>query len=130
MRLTVRPWFLPALLCCSLPVAASAQMTPELHAKIDAAATQVLQQTGVPSASVGIVMGGKIVLTAAYGNARLSPEVKAEPAMKYPVGSISKQFTAAAMMLLVQDGKVSLDDTVSKWFPELTRANEVTIREL
>jgi CubicO group peptidase (beta-lactamase class C family) len=105
-------------------------MTPELHAKIDAAAAQVLEQTGVPSASVGIVMGGKVVLTAAYGKARLSPEVKAEPAMKYPVGSISKQFTSAAMMLLVQEGKVSLDDTVSKWFPELTRANEVTIREL
>jgi D-alanyl-D-alanine carboxypeptidase len=50
--------------------------------------------------------------------------------MKYPVGSISKQFTATAILLLVQDGKVSLDDTVSKYFPELTRANEVTIREL
>ena len=130
MRLAVRPWFLPALLCCSLPAAASAQMTPELRAKVDAAAAQVLEQTGVPSASVGIVMGGKIVLTAAYGNARLSPERKAEPAMKYPVGSISKQFTATAMLLLVQDGRVSLDDTVSKYFPELTRANEVTIREL
>src|ERR1700689_589164 len=112
MRLAVRPWFLPALLCCSLlSAAASAQMTPELRAKVDAAATQVLQQTGVPSASVGIVMGGKIVLTAAYGNARLSPEMKAGPGMKYPVGSISKQFTATAMLLLVQDGKVSLDDT-------------------
>ena len=40
-------------------------MTPELRAKIDAAAAQVLAQTGVPSASVGIVMGGKIVMTAA-----------------------------------------------------------------
>ena len=109
---------------------AYAQMTPELRAKVDAVAEQVLAKTGVPSASVGIVMGGKMVLTAAYGDARLDPALKATAAMKYPVGSISKQFTAAAMLLLVQDGKVSLDDTVSKWFPELTRANEVTVREI
>src|ERR1700735_5226513 len=116
MRLAVRPWFLPALLCCPLPAAASAQMTPELRAKVDAAAAQVLEQTGVPSASVGIVMDGKGVMTAAYGSARLEPIERATPAMKYPVGSISKQFTATAILLLVQDGKLSLDDTVSKYF--------------
>ena len=106
------------------------QMTPELRAKVSAAATEVLAKTGVPSASVGIVMGGKVVMTEAYGEARLQPNVKAEARMKYPVGSISKQFTAAAMLLLVEDGKVSLDDTVSRWFPELTRAKEVTVREI
>jgi D-alanyl-D-alanine carboxypeptidase len=105
-------------------------MAPELRAKVDAAAEQVLQKTGVPSAEVGIVVGGKIVMTAAYGDARLKPDVKATAEMKYPVGSISKQFTAAAMLLLVEDGKVSLDDPVSRFFPELTRAKEVTIREI
>jgi D-alanyl-D-alanine carboxypeptidase len=105
-------------------------MTPELRAKIDAAANQVLGQTGVPSASVGVVMNGKVVLTAAYGNARLEPVEKATPAMKYPVGSVSKQFTASAILLLQEDGKLSLDDTVSRFFPELSRANEVTLREL
>jgi D-alanyl-D-alanine carboxypeptidase len=105
-------------------------MTPELRARIDAAANQVLEQTGVPSASVGVVMHGQVVLTAAYGKARLEPAVQATPEMKYPVGSISKQFTANAILLLQEDGKLSLDDTVSKFFPELTRANEVTIREL
>jgi D-alanyl-D-alanine carboxypeptidase len=108
----------------------SAQMTPELKAKVDAAATKVLKDTGVPSAEVGIVMGGKVVMTAAYGDARIDPLVKATPEMKYPVGSISKQFTAAAVLLLQQDGKLELDDTVSRWFPELTRANEVTLREV
>lgn len=108
----------------------NAQMTPELKAKVDAAAEQVLKETGVPSAEVGIVVGGKVVMTAAYGDARIDPELKARPEMKYPVGSISKQFTAAAVLLLQQDGKLSLDDTVSRWFPELTRANEVTVREI
>ena len=50
--------------------------------------------------------------------------------MAYPIGSISKQFTASAILLLAEEGKLSLDDTVSKFFPELTRATEVTIREL
>jgi CubicO group peptidase (beta-lactamase class C family) len=108
----------------------SAQMTPELKAKVDAAAEQVLKETGVPSAEVGIAVGGKVVMTAAYGDARIDPVVKATPEMKYPVGSISKQFTAAAVLLLQQDGKLELDDTVSRWFPELTRANEVTVREI
>ena len=116
------------LVCCL--GAGKAQMGTELRAKVDAAALEALNKTGVPSAEVGIVSGGRIVLTAAYGEARLSPAVKATAQMKYPVGSISKQFTAAAMLLLVEDGKVSLDDAVGKWFPELTRANEVTVREI
>jgi CubicO group peptidase (beta-lactamase class C family) len=109
---------------------AHAQIAPDLRARIDAASEQVLARTGVPSAEVGVVMGGKIVLTAAYGDARLDPPVKATPAMKYPIGSISKQFTAAAILLLEQEGKLTLNDPVSRWFPELTRANEVTLREI
>ncbi len=50
--------------------------------------------------------------------------------MRYSVGSISKQFTAAAILLLEQQGKLSIDDPVSKYISDLTRANEVTIRML
>jgi D-alanyl-D-alanine carboxypeptidase len=50
--------------------------------------------------------------------------------MRYSVGSISKQFTAAAMLLLVEQGKLSLDDPVSRFVPNLTRANEVSIRQI
>ena len=124
-------WMRSAAVMIGMTAAAGAQMmTPQLRAKIDAATEQVLAKTGVPSASVGVVMGGKVVMTAAYGKARLEPVLKAEPAMKYPIGSISKQFTAVAVLLLAEDGKLSLDDTVSRFFPELTRANEVTLRML
>ena len=51
-------------------------------------------------------------------------------AMRYSIGSISKQFTAAAILMLAEEGKLSLDDKVAKWFPNLTRANEVTLRQL
>jgi len=50
--------------------------------------------------------------------------------MIYSIGSISKQFTAASILLLAEEGKLSLDDSVGRWLPDLTRANEVTIRQL
>lgn len=102
----------------------------DMAQKIDQVAEQALQQTGVPSASVAIVRDGSIVYTKGYGKARLDPPEVAEPAMRYSVGSISKQFTAAAVLLLEQQGKLSLDDKVSKYVPDLTRADEITIRML
>ena len=97
---------------------------------IDRIATQVLEQTDVPSASIAIVQHGKLVYTHAYGKARLQPPVPATPVMRYSIGSISKQFTAAAILLLQEDGKLSLDDTVGKFIPGLTRGDEITIRQL
>ena len=105
-------------------------LPPELAQKIDQVANQTLQQTGVPSASVAIVQNGQIAYTKGYGKARLDPPEAAEPSMRYSIGSISKQFTAAAILLLEQQGKLSLDDKVSKYLPDLTRAGEITIRML
>jgi CubicO group peptidase (beta-lactamase class C family) len=105
-------------------------MTPEMKGRIVTAVKQVMEQTGVPSAQVGVALSGQIVYTAAFGKARLSPDVPATTAMHYPVGSISKQFTASCVLLLVQDGKMKLDDPVARWFPELTRAKDITVRML
>src|SRR5262249_25519934 len=102
----------------------------ELPARIDQIVREVLDKTGVPSASIATVKDGKIFYVHAYGDARLSPKAPAKPEMRYSVGSISKQFTAAAVLMLVEEGKVSLDDAVSKYIPGLTRGDEVTIREL
>ncbi|MDR3748522.1 MAG: serine hydrolase [Acidobacteriota bacterium] len=93
-------------------------------------AQQVLATTGVPSASLAVVKDGKIAYLQAYGQARLDPRTPATPAMRYSIGSISKQFTAAAILMLAEEGKLSLDDPVSKYASGLTRGNEVTIREL
>ncbi len=103
---------------------------PALRSSIDRIATQVLEQTGVPSASVAVVQHGKLVYTRAYGKARLEPPMAATAEMRYSIGSISKQFTAAAILLLQQQGKLGLDDTVGKYLPGLTRGNEVTLREI
>jgi D-alanyl-D-alanine carboxypeptidase len=109
---------------------AEASLNSELREKIDKAAQEVLAQTGVPSASIAIVKNGGIGYLHAYGFARLDPRTPAQSEMRYSVGSISKQFTAAAVLLLQEEGKLSLDDKVAKFIPKLTRANEVTIRQL
>ena len=101
-----------------------------LAARVDSVARQVLKSTGVPSASVAVVRGGKLVYAQAYGDAQLDPPAPALPTMRYNIGSISKQFAASCILLLQQEGKLSLDDPVSRWLPRLTRAGRVTIREL
>lgn len=101
-----------------------------LSTRVDSIATAVLASTGVPSASVAVVRHDSLVYAHAYGDARLEPREAAATDMRYAVGSISKQFTAAAILLLQQEHKLSLDEPVSKYIPGLTRGSEVTIREL
>ena len=119
------------MLACSCARAnAQTQLPTEMQQKIDKVASDALAKTGVPSASVAVVRDGQIAYLHAYGHARLDPETPAKPEMRYSIGSISKQFTAAAILLLQEQGKLSLDDKVGKFIPNLTRANEVTIRQL
>ncbi|MGC2401620.1 MAG: serine hydrolase domain-containing protein, partial [Acidobacteriaceae bacterium] len=112
------------------PAQPNSTLTQDAKAKIDIAVNQVLAATKVPSASLAVVKDGRIAYLQAYGQARLSPPMDATPQMQYPIGSISKQFTAATMLFLAQEGKLTLDDPVSKYLPDLTRANEVTLRML
>ena len=116
------------LLLCS--VATQAQLSQETKDAIDKLAADTLTKTGVPSASIAVVKDGQLVYLKAYGDARLEPKTPATPQMRYSIGSISKQFTAAAILLLQEQGKLSLNDKVAKYLPDLTRANEVTIRQL
>jgi D-alanyl-D-alanine carboxypeptidase len=118
------------LLTASSPLLAQGSLSADQQSKVDAAVRDVLTKTGVPSASVGIVQGGQVVFTKAYGSARLDPPMNATTSHRYAIGSISKQFTAACVLLLQEEGKLSIDDPIAKYFPELTRAKDVTIRNI
>src|SRR5689334_3006641 len=118
------------MLFAAVGTSAQTQLPSDLIEKIDKVATDTLARTGVPSASIAIVKDGQIAYVKAYGDARLEPKTPATPQMRYSIGSISKQFTAAAILLLQEQGKLSLDDKVAKYVPNLTRANQVTIRQL
>jgi D-alanyl-D-alanine carboxypeptidase len=120
-----------ALLVFALTAALHAQELPaEMRASIDKAAADILAKTGAPSASIAVVRDGRIVYTHAYGIANLETKLPASPQMRYSIGSISKQFTAAAILMLAEEGKLSLDDKVIRWLPDLTRAGDVTIRQI
>src|SRR5689334_23674388 len=95
-----RRLFFVVVILCSLSLANAQELSPELRAKIDKLAADSLASSGVPSASIAVVKDGKIVYLNAYGSARLEPKTAATSAMRYSIGSISKQFTAAAMLLL------------------------------
>ena len=103
---------------------------PGLTAQLDQKLSATLAASGAPSVSVAVVQNGEIVYAKAFGEANLAGKRAADAATRYAIGSVSKQFTSAALLLLEEQGKLSLDDKVSKFFPDLTRADEVTIREL
>jgi CubicO group peptidase (beta-lactamase class C family) len=129
MRSIFRTMLLVALVV-SISGSLAGQFPPEAVDRIDAIATKALADTGAPSASIAIVKDGKIAYIKAYGNARLGPPTPANPDMRYSIGSVSKQFLAGAILLLVQDGKLSLDDHVARFLPSLTRSSDITIRQL
>lgn len=112
---------------CSIGAAAG---EPPQAARIDASVQDWLSTSGAPSASIAVIQNGVVTYAHAYGKAQLSPSTAATPATRYAVDSISKEFTAAAVLLLVQQGKMSLDDPVEKWFPDLGDASRVTVRQL
>jgi len=105
-------------------------MSAALRGRIDVVVRKMLTDTGAPSASIAVVQGGVITYLQAYGDGRIESHTAASPAMRYSIGSISKQFTAASILLLAEQGKLSLDDPVSRFVPNLTRGDEVTIRQL
>ena len=109
---------------------AQESLPADVRTRIDTSVAEVLKGTGAPGASIAVVRDGAIAYVHAYGLAVIDPMVPATPEMQYSIGSISKQFTATAILMLAEEGKLSLDDTVSRWLPNLTRANEVTLREV
>jgi D-alanyl-D-alanine carboxypeptidase len=99
-------------------------------AAVDGIALEWLASTAAPSVSIAIVLDGRLAYAKAYGAARLNPRVRSTPSTRYAIDSVSKEFTAAALLLLAEQGRLSLDDPISRWFPELRAAGAVTLRQL
>jgi D-alanyl-D-alanine carboxypeptidase len=119
-----------AALALHVPTNLQAQLPPSITSRIDAAAMKALADTGTPSVSLAVVKDGKAAYVKAYGNARLEPMAAANPEMRYSIGSVSKQFLAGAILLLAEEGKLSLDDRVARFIPSLSRAKDITVRQL
>ena len=118
----------PALLALAAAPVAAQPITMAERAAIDRLVADTLSSTGVPSASVAIVRNGQLVFTKAWGKA--NENLPARPDLPYQIASNSKQFTAMALLLLEDDGKLRLDDPVGKYVPGITSGDTITIRQL
>ena len=88
-------------------------------------------QGDVPGASVLVIRDGKAIVRKGYGLANLEDHELATPATNYRLASVTKQFTAAAILLLAEDGTLSLDERMRQWLPSLPAATDaITIRQL
>ncbi|HZZ65454.1 MAG TPA: serine hydrolase domain-containing protein [Candidatus Baltobacteraceae bacterium] len=115
------------------PVQAPATPPPFTRATaraIDAIGLSELHSGSTPGMAIGVVEEGLLVYARGFGFADLGTHRRATPATQFYAGSVSKQFTAAAVLLLVQDKKIALSDTVTKYVPELRIAKNVTIQQL
>ena len=85
----------------------------------------------IPGISLAVVRNGRVIKSKGYGLANIEANSAATPKTVYEIGSLTKQFTAAAIMLLIAEGKISLDDKITRYFPEAPRTwNHITIRHI
>jgi D-alanyl-D-alanine carboxypeptidase len=97
---------------------------------IDAYVAGQVRERGFPGLALAIVRDGEVVLARGYGRRSLEDGSPVEPDTPFAVGSVTKQFACACILLLAEDGKLSVDDAVAKFYPGLTRAGDITLYDL
>jgi CubicO group peptidase (beta-lactamase class C family) len=130
----------PSLASCSVSIAiALSAIATSAHAQRGADTTTRIvdrifdawRHTDSPGCAVGVSRNGRVVYERGYGMANLETGTPITPASIFHVASVSKQFTAMAIMLLVNDGKLSVDDNIRKYLPEIRDyGTPITIRHL
>ena len=119
--------FIATLLCSSLALGQSTNNPDDVDRYVEA----FIKKRNIPGLSLAVVRDGKLIKAAGYGLANVELNVPATPETVYEIGSISKHFTAEAIMLLVEDGKLGLDDMLGKYLKDPPPAwNGITLRHL
>jgi D-alanyl-D-alanine carboxypeptidase len=98
--------------------------------EVDSLIRRVVAEKRLVGLSVGVMQDGKVVLAKGYGFRSLEPKLPVTPTTMFGIGSVTKQFTCSSALLLEQEGKLSMNDPVAKYFPAATRAKDVTLLEL
>ncbi|MGE0556081.1 MAG: serine hydrolase domain-containing protein [Gemmatimonadales bacterium] len=112
-----------------LPTAAVGQLSFE--ERVDSLAAAKIAAGPLAGIQIGVARGGKVIFARGYGMASIELNVPATTRTVYRIGSVTKQFTAAAIMQLVEQGKVSLDDEITKYIPGFpTQGHKVTVHHL
>jgi len=103
---------------------------PAFANNIDTLANQQISSGLVPSLEIGVERRGQMLFDRPYGLRSLAPAIVADASTDYQIASLTKAFTAAAVLLLVQDGKLSLDDPLERFVPEYPPATHITLRQM
>lgn len=98
--------------------AAPAQTAPSAGSNVDDAVLAEMKREHIPGLALGVYRDGQIVKAQGYGFANVELNVPVKPETLFQSGSVGKQFTATAIMMLVEEGKVNLDDSITKYFPD------------
>jgi CubicO group peptidase (beta-lactamase class C family) len=130
-----------AVLCLALAAPLARGATPaansshpestDISGEVDAFIRLRMERERIPGLSLAVVKAGKVIKADGYGMANLELGVPATPSTVYQIGSVTKQFTAAAIMLLVQSNKVSLDGKISEYLDGAPASwKDITVRQL
>ena len=99
--------------------------------RVDRVVKDAMSTYRIPGVSLAVLRDGKIILLKSYGLANVEHQIPVKPETIFQSGSIGKQFTAAAIMILAQENKLSLDDKISKYFPDAPAAwKDITVWNL
>jgi CubicO group peptidase (beta-lactamase class C family) len=99
-------------------------------ARLDSIIQKTVADKHLVGLSVGVMQNGKVVLTKGYGARDLASRAPVTPQTMFAVGSVTKQFTCGSALMLAEQGKLSFDDPVAKWYPNLTRARDITLLDV
>ena len=125
----MRPHLVSLVLVAAIPAVLSAQDAAALKPRIDQIFAQYTRST--PGCAVGLAKDGRTLYTQGYGSANLEYGVPLTDSTVLESGSVAKQFTASALVLLAREGKLSLDDDIRKWIPEVPNFGKtITVRHL
>ena len=120
--------FLPTLL---LVFSTCAIAQNSIESKVDAYIKSEMEKQKIPGVALAVVRDGKIILAKGYGLANVEHQIPVKPETIFQSGSMGKQFTATAVMMLMEDGKLNLDDKIAKYISDAPPAwANITVRHL
>jgi D-alanyl-D-alanine carboxypeptidase len=126
----IRRMRLPMLVAGFTAAARVASAQAVSTTQLDSLIRKAVADKHIVGLSVGVMQDGKVVLNQAYGVRDIASRAPVTPSTMFAVGSVTKQFTCTAALLLAEQGRLSFTDPVAKWFPKLTRAKDITLLDV
>jgi CubicO group peptidase (beta-lactamase class C family) len=118
------------LVALYLGLAGSAYGQSVTAARLDSIIQKTVEEKQIVGLSVGVMQNGRVVLAKGYGVRDLATRAAVTPRTMFAIGSVTKQFTCTAALMLAEEGKLSFSDPVAKWYPKLTRAKDITLLDI